>query len=297
MIRSISSAQQTESLRLLISRQKNEVSKASMELATGLKSDVYTGRGSAPSQSLEFRSRMEANDSYKIANQTLATQLEVTSTALSDVRATASEFLGVLVSGDIASMNRDTLKASATSALDAIVNKLNTSYNGGYLFAGTATNQKPLTIEADRTVTYNGNDQNLSSRVTDDTVLNHGITADHPALRDVMGLLTSVINGDLDAMTPDEFATFQSDSAKTFAAASEQITNAQARLGDNQARLEKVITSQTDMSRLYTNAILDIEGVDAEEAAVRLEGLSIQLQSTFEVTARMSQMSFLNFMR
>ena len=297
MIRNLSSMQQTANLRQLVTSQKIDVNKASMELATGLKQDVFSASGASPAQSMEFRSRMAANDAYKVANQTLATQLDVTSQAMSDVREIAGDFVGLLVSGDVASTNRGALRAAAQGAMEAIVNKLNTSYNGGYLFSGTSTEQKPLELEADNTVTYNGGAQTRTSRIDDDTVLNHGIGADHPALQGIMAVLTSVLNTDMAALDPGEFQEFQAQSARDFAGASEQVTALQARLGDNQARLEKMITRQTDMTRIYSDAILDIESVLPEEAAVRLEGLTIQLQATFQVTARMSELSFLNYMR
>lgn len=296
MIRSISTQQQTTSLRELITSQKRQVDQASMELATGLKQDVFTGRGSAPSQSLEARARMSANDSYKVANSTLATKLDVTSKTLNDVRTTAADFLGILISGDLAGTNRETLQNSAKSALETIVNKLNTSYSGEYLFSGTSTDQAAVVLNSDYTTTYTGGTGTMSSRIDDTTVLNHGIRADDPAITSIMETLTSIISTDLNSMDYETFASFRDEASQTIAQSSEDVTRVQARLGDNQSRLEKTITRQEDMSRIYTDSILAIEGVLAEEAAVRLEGLSNQIQSTFSVTARMSQLSFLNFM-
>lgn len=296
MIRSISTQQQTTSLRELITSQKRQVDQASMELATGLKQDVFTGRGSAPSQSLEARARMSANDSYKVANSTLATKLDVTSKTLNDVRTTAADFLGILISGDLAGTNRETLQNSAKSALETIVNKLNTSYSGEYLFSGTSTDQAAVVLNSDYTTTYTGGTGTMSSRIDDTTVLNHGIRADDPAITSIMETLTSIISTDLNSMDYETFASFRDEASQTIAQSSEDVTRVQARLGDNQSRLEKTITRQEDMSRIYTDSIQAIEGVLAEEAAVRLEGLSNQIQSTFSVTARMSQLSFLNFM-
>lgn len=297
MIRSVSTAQQTEGLRIQIARQRQENAKAGMELATGFKEDVFASRGSSASQSMEFRSRLVSNDAYKVANQTLATQFTVTSNALSDVRTLASDFMGILISGDIASTNRETLRSSAESALEAIVNKLNTSYNGSYLFSGTSTNQRPMVLGADNVATYQGGAGNLQSRIDDETILSHGIRADDPDIAAVMNVLSSIVNADMDAMNPQQFSDFREISATTLAGASERITGLQARLGDNEARLERMIVRQNDMSNIYSAAILDIEGVDPAEAAIRLEAATNQLQATFEVTARMSQMSFLNFIR
>lgn len=297
MIRNLSTLQQTNNLRDLISTQKRGVDQASMELATGLKQDVFTGRGAAPSQSMEFRSRMSATEAYRVANATLATKLEVTANTVNDVREMSQEFLGLLISGDLSGTNRETLQDTARQALESIVNKLNTTYNGEYLFSGTSTDQEVVTLNPDQTVTYTGGTGSVSSRIDDTTVLYHGIRADDPAITTILETLSTVITTDILSMNHTTFSTFQSDMSKVLAQANQDLTQVQSRLGDNQGRLEKMIDRQSDMSRLYTDSILNIEGVEPEEAAVRLEGLTNQLKSTFEVTARMKEMSFLNFMR
>lgn len=297
MIRSISTLQQTNSLRDLISQQKKAVDKASVELATGLKQDVFSGRGSAPSQSLEFRARMNANESYLVANGILATRLDMTVNTLDDIRESASEFNALLVSGDISAGNRGALKDAARQALTSIVDKLNMTYAGEHIFSGTATDTRPVILNADNTVTYAGSGQDVANRVDDDTVLPHGIRADHPAIMEIMTTLSTIVNTDMEVMSRTDFEAFRKASAFSIARSGEEVTALQAGLGDHQGRLEKLMTRQQDLSRIYTDAILGIEGVEPEEAAVRLESLSNQIKSTFEVTARMSQLSFLNFMR
>ena len=47
---------------------------------------------------------------------------------------------------------------------------------------------------------------------------------------------------------------------------------------------------------IYQSRVLDLEGVDSYEAATRISLLETQLQATYAVTARLSQLSFLNYM-
>lgn len=297
MIRSISTLGQTNTLRELIGRQKNDVDKAAMELSTGFRQDVFGARGSAAAQSLEFRARMEANTAYLKANGTLAARLEMTSHTLEDIHSTASEFNSLLVSGDLSATNRGALKDAARSALHAIVDKLNTTYGGEHLFSGTATDTRPVILAPDNMVSYAGSTADVTSRVDDDTVLPHGIRADDPAIMAILDTLSSIVNTDLDVMTRDQFEAFRGAAVSQVSQGAENITSLQARLGDHQGRLEKTMVRQQDLDRIYTQSVIGIEGVEPEEAAVRLEALSTQIKSTFEVTARMSQLSFLNFMR
>lgn len=296
MIKTISTAQQSMTLRQITARQKTEMDQASRELATSLKSDVFAAPGSMPSRALELRAQMVANDAYIAANTGLAAKLEVTAMSLDEVRGSAGEFKNLLISGDIASMNRSTLQDTARGVMQSLVGTLNGTYNGEHIFSGTQTDQRPLTIEAGETVSYSGGVEDVTTRIDDDNVLLHGIRADHPAFGAIFDALSLVVNTDLDAMSTGEFTAFQRQTAEAMAAAETEIVAMQARLGDNQARLERTIVRQSEMSRIYSSSILDIEGVEPEEAALRVEALSNQLQSTFAVTARMSRLSFLNFM-
>lgn len=294
-INTISTLQQSMSLRARVAEQKAGVDKAGAELSTGLRQDVFEARGAAPAQSLELRAALSSNDSFRVANELLSREMDVTATVLSDVRGTTAAFSELLISGDIAATNRQIVKDNAKQALAAIVDKLNTTYNGNHIFSGLSGDQRPLTINPDNSVTYNGDTTgNLSRRIDTDTMIEYGIRADNPAFMDALNTLTSIINTDLDAMSNAAFSTFREAAVQTMAQAGENMTGLQSRLGDFQGRLERTIDGQYGLSNILNQGILDIEGVDPEDAAVRLESLSIQLQSTFEVTARLSKLSFLN---
>ncbi|WP_134680633.1 flagellin [Paracoccus ravus] len=299
MIRTISTYQQTDTLRQLISRQKQQLDQATKELATGLKQDVFANSGGSASKSLQLRAAMSANDAYLVSNGRLASKLSVAADVLGEVQNAASEFLTLAAAGDIAAMNRDTLKLSARDAIDRIVAQLNAAYDGESLFAGTSTNKTPLSIGTDEagqlTVTYLGDGKDMTARLDDTTELSYGIRANEPGIASLLTKLSHVVNADLDAMDHAGFNAFRDDLVAALGQSTIDITAIQAELGNAQARVSSKISAQEEMTKIFSNAILDIEGVDAEEAAVRLEGLSVQLQSTYEVTARMSQLSFLNF--
>lgn len=291
-----STLQQSLNLRARVSEQKAAVDKASSELSTGYRQDVFETRGASPAQALELRARLSSNESFRVANELLSREMEVTSTVLADMRQTMGDFTKILVSGDITANNRGMLKDNAKVTLAALVDKLNTTYNGSHLFSGRSTDVKPMSVAADSSVSYVGDAAgNLSRRVDDDTVLEYGLRGDDPAFMSAFETLTRIINTDFDAMNYQEFSDFRAAAAQTIAQSGEGMTTLQSRLGDQQGRLERTIDSQHGLENILTRAILDIEGVDAEEAAIRLEGLTTQLQSTFEVTARMSKLTLLNY--
>jgi len=293
----VSSAQQNTNLRNLVAHQKNLANKAAMELATGLKTDVYMTPGAAPAKSLDLRGRLTVNEAFLTSNKVLASKLNATSDVMTDVLGSAQDFLNLLTGGDLASTNRETLKESAKRAMTDISNMLNTTYGGEFLFSGLSVNQKPIDLDAGYVSTYLGDTTGkLTAQVDENTTLEYGIRADNPGFQQLLGALSTIINTDLEAMDYGTFQTFRDAQVTAIGGANQAILSDQTGLGDQQARLDARVERQENLFKIYNNSIHEVEGVDPEEAAIRLEGMDIQLEATFQVTARLSRMSFLNYM-
>ena len=74
------------------------------------------------------------------------------------------------------------------------------------------------------------------------------------------------------------------------------VLAAETRLGAQQKLVEDTTTAQKDVIDIYKTRILALEGVDPYEAATRLSQLETQLQSSYAVTARLMNLSLLNFL-
>lgn len=75
-----------------------------------------------------------------------------------------------------------------------------------------------------------------------------------------------------------------------------ELTDLQARTGITEARVKAAserIALQVD---LFEAAIGDLEGVDPYEAATRVSALTTQLETSYALTARIQQLSLLNFL-
>ena len=297
MIRSISTYQQTLTMSGLIGGQKKSVDKAATELATGLRQDVFSAEGGTPGTSLALRSRMSSNDAWVIANKTLSGKLDVMNVAMNDLREAGQEVMDFLLAGDASPVSAEALKVSARGALETLVNRLNTTHNGEHLFSGTATDTPAVSLDADNNLVYNGNGDALSTRIDDGNTLSYGARGNEQALLDLAAALATVLQTDFDAMSQSDYAAFRTGMTSDLGVAIDGVLAIEARMGGDAARLDRLVGRQESVTKIYNDQILAIEGVDPEEAAVRLEALRIQLNSTYEVTARLSEMSFLNFMR
>lgn len=295
-IPSISTTQRSISLANAIAKQRGDLDRAGMELSTLRKADIYQERSSAPSRALEFRARLDVNKSYLTSNQVLAAKLESMEGVIDNVREDAGVFMKYLLASDSAAGNKEDLKRQAEMTLRSIADKLNTTYKGEYLFSGAATGTAPVSIDADLNAVYGGDTgPQLSAEIEQGTPFIYGVRADHPAIAEMLGVLSTIASADFSVPPANDYSSFRDDMIVALGQATENVIGVQTQLGDRQANLDRTIERQEKMARIMNNNIVQIEGVDAEEAALRVNALQVQLQASFEVTARMSQMSFLNY--
>jgi flagellar hook-associated protein 3 FlgL len=69
------------------------------------------------------------------------------------------------------------------------------------------------------------------------------------------------------------------------------------RLSQVQAQVDIVKTSHTDQMNAYIDIVTDVENVDITEASAKILQIKIQLEASFQVTAMVSQLTLVNFMR
>jgi flagellar hook-associated protein 3 FlgL len=219
------------------------------------------------------------------------------SDSLSSMREQAGDFSNLMLSGDIGGMHRDVLRSAAKSTIEQITSKLNSSYAGSYVFSGLASDTQAVVQNADWTVTYTGDTTgSLSARIDEETTLDYGVRADDPGFTNIMDALAVVASTDLTSLSDADFSTLRNSTVSAMSSGLERLIEIHTSLGDKQGVVERTAERHGALKSIYSEAMLNIEGVDAEEAAVRLTSIQGQLQATYAVTARMSEMSLLNYL-
>lgn len=297
-ISSISTSQQSLNMRIIISRQNEELSKLTQETASGIKQDVFAENAGAATKSLQMRSFMASTSAYKSSNELLEGKLDTTYEALSNLTGEARNFLNLSLAGGITSMNRDEYSQEAKDTLARMVTALNTTYSGEFLFSGLSTDQKAVEIDASgNSVNYLGDTTGTpSARIDDDVTLNYGIRADDPAFTAIFDALNTVLTTDLKALSDADFETMRENVTTTLNNGITGLTSLAAGLGNNQSILETKINDQNSRLNIYNNAIAGIETADPEETALRLNQLLNQLEVSYQVTSRLNGMSLLNYL-
>lgn len=336
---------------------QQRLNRASEEMATGKKSDVYAALGLRAGELLTVRSNAASNENYLTGNRLVANKMELTATALVAVRDTLQGFL------DIAIANRNapgptvrTVAQSAQVVYDQVAIQLNATYQGAHIFSGIESSRAPLQSwgqasaatglspsdvlagivgvqivdAADATAKlaevsqvfsstngaapqtnfeatfFNGTPlldaggdpfPRLTARIDETAVLTYGVQANDPPFTQALQGLAMLAS--IDPATISDEGAYQvwvDAAVEGVLAGIEGITDIEARLGTQQRIIDDTIRRQEDRADVYAKHIDALEGVDPYEAATRVTLLSTQLEAAYAVTARISRLSFLNFM-
>ncbi len=169
----------------------------------------------------------------------------------------------------------DGLKAAfSDTAADPANNFENTFYNGA------PTGNPPLT-----------------SRTSETQTLTQTAQANDPAMRDLMrglAMLSAFNPSDI----PDEAArdAWLTEARSAIGAGLEGLTDLETQTGLKRGQLADTISAQESRALFLNGEVMNLEGVDQYDAATRLTQLQNQLESSYAVTARLSRLSFLNYL-
>jgi flagellar hook-associated protein 3 FlgL len=138
--------------------------------------------------------------------------------------------------------------------------------------------------------------QNRVQRVDQTLMIESSANANEEAFRTMAGAFTMAL--DLGTGNLNQ-AAFE----KIVDRASAQAASAAQRLGDVQSRLGRVQQTVTDAvdalkgrNAILSRELLALEGVDAYDAATRVNALTTQLEASYSLTSRISRLSLLNYL-
>ena len=166
------------------------------------------------------------------------------------------------------------------------------------VFSSTHLADPTLNFEA---TFYNGagtGGARQSALIEPGTVLDYGVQANDPAFTGLLQGLAMMATADpADFANQAEFGVWIDEATSALMGGIDGVLAAEGRLGGQQRVLDDMVERQQARVDLYKGQIDALEGVDEYEAASRVELLSTQLEATYAITARLSGLSFLNFMR
>jgi flagellar hook-associated protein 3 FlgL len=279
------------------------------QVASGKKSSNYSGIGDKTAILEAARSASARAESYQSATQLALNQVDLQDTQLTSLSDLAQQLRQALTTA-VADNDGSTLMTTASSIFDRAAQILNArDVNGNYIYGGDRDNQPSLTVDSlsDLTSLSSASDAFANGSIARSVTVADGQTVKVGVLasdagQQLMQVLKDVAdfnagsNGNIGSNLTQAQSNFLSGKIGSAASASQAINNVAAGNGDTYNQLQDASTRQQSLSTLYKGFVSDLEDVDMGEAVSRLNQNQVALQAALQVTARLSQISLLNYL-
>lgn len=182
------------------------------------------------------------------------------------------------------------------NTLEELVALANTEVNGRYIFAGSKTDAVAFTLNADNTVTYNGNNNPFSVKIGKDATVEVG--RDGEAVFGTFGQSDDIFDTLSDLKTALQsndvggIQTAMSNLDTHFDDISSDISD----VGSKMIRMETRDNILQDLNFSGTERLSKIEDADITEAIIDLKAKELAYQAALASSARVMQLSLVNYM-
>lgn len=299
-------------------RTQSQLAETRLQAATGKKSQTFSGIAPDSSRLVNLKNEVAKAEQYIENIATTEKRLKLMNLSLENIDEIAREMRSITVSslnGEAANTNNITFVAA--EFLDQTVELLNQKDDSRYLFAGGKTDTKPVDLNngvytaptpppfdavAD-TGYYEGDGTVQQVRIDDGVTVQYGITADQSAFEKVIRALDNIAQTTFtNPITAAEKQVLND--AITLLTEATENNGAQQTIGEFAADIAldlRTIDIQKDRHGEFinfaTDSIADIENVDTAETLSLLNFQQVQLEASFQIVARLGQLSLTNFIR
>lgn len=136
----------------------------------------------------------------------------------------------------------------------------------------------------------------VTGRLSVGQELEYGVQANDPAIRELLKGLSMLASTDVSKISDsDAYVSWMGNVVKSLSSGQDGLLKTSAGIGFNQQIVETAKTRLTDLSLLQRTQIGNYENVDTYEAVTRMTTLETQLQASYQVSARLSKLSILNY--
>lgn len=314
---------------------RGELTRLSTELSTGRKSDLGANTTGGFGAVAGLEHSLKLLSAHAQATNEARLMAETTQVALATIHTQAQDLSNGLIAAR-SSNNATLLQTTAMDAeqkFASIVTKLNADAAGRSLFAGAATDQPALadaeTIIAElmtaiagedtaagisiaiddwfnttgggfETLGYSGADESYGPiRLGNGETATLPVRANDAEIRSLLSAVakTVVMGEGALAGNLDEQKTLARTSSNELLTAIDQTTMLQARVGAVEARIENATAHNTAEQKALELSYNNLTAADPYETAARLEEVYGQMEALYVTTARLSKLSFTDYMR
>jgi flagellar hook-associated protein 3 FlgL len=136
----------------------------------------------------------------------------------------------------------------------------------------------------------------MTARIDEGSEVSLDVRANDPALRNVLKSLFVLEAIPSSETSAESYRTLAEGLTTTLSGGIYGATNLAAAVGYREQLVNETLDRHGQTEKLVNNTISDLEGVDDYKAASRLTALQQQMEMTYTLTARLNQLSLVNFL-
>jgi flagellar hook-associated protein 3 FlgL len=279
---------------------QNQEQTAIEQLATGRRVNLPSDDPAAAAANLVNDSRLAADDQYVQNIDSVKASMTTADSTLSSVitQLTQAISLGVEgANGTLSDSNREAIAQQISNIKDQILSLANTTFQGVYLFGGTATSSAPFIEDATSSsgVTYVGNDQTnqigigagrqITTSVAGSKLFGSGGT-------DVFGALQTLVNA------------LQSGSTSDVGTATTQLRTAFDGVNTSRVSYGNTLSGLTEQENFLGQEKVTLQdnenqlvAADPTKAASEMSQAALAQQAALEALAKAQSLSLLNYLQ
>ncbi|WGW04634.1 flagellin [Tropicibacter oceani] len=314
-------------------RLREEMDKLAVEVSTGLTKDTGKHLGGDLTGLMAIDRSLSKLDAYRVNTTEAAYLTSTMQTTLDEMQTRTQTLSGTLIAADLTTSGEllSTMSEDAKSAMGQVLNGMNRSVAGRFLFSGTATDRAAVAgldemmielrtavagqtdlagIEAAldvffdaggtfETTIYQGSATGLAPmRLSENETASVDIRATDPVFRELLKpLAMAALAADgtlgLDSTVQSELL---ATAGRDLLGAQKPLVELRAGLGSLEARIEETQTRNSAERTATSLAKLDLVGTDQYETAARYETIRSQLESLYTITARSQRLSLAEYL-
>jgi len=282
------------------------------QIASGLKSQDISGLGLAAGRVANLQGAVQHSQAFLDTIGTVQQRIQESSDVLSNIQSAVQKFEQLLPNGAY-STNPNDLQSQAKQLLSVIGDLLNTQDGSRYIFSGSLTATAPFDASglpvpgslgtavngAPPTGYYAGNSTAPQARVDDNFSVTYGITADDPAIENVVRTLNFLANlppGSPDPTNPADVASVNQ-AADLINQGIKGLQGLQGTLSMQSAALNQVLQTHQDFINLAQSTVTNLESIDPATAITQLNQVETNLQASYAAISGLQQMSLVNYLK
>ena len=282
-----------------LQQSQTTLNQALEEVSTGKSVNVPSDNPAAASEMAQNTIETANVDQYTQNVTGVLSQVQASDSALSSVVSSLTQAISLGTegaNGTNSAANQQAIATQVQGILSSVVSQANTSYQGTYLFGGTANSQPPYTADSSSSTgyTYNGNSGQNSVAIGDST----NVQVNLPGSQIFSNSTTNVL-GSLSALV----TALQSGNSSAIATATTGVTTALNYVGQQRvfyANAESQLNSQetflqqetVNLSSQQTSLI----GVDMAQAATTLSQAETDNSAALAAASKVLPTTLLNYL-